>query len=71
MGGMSGRFFGNMILGSLWWFNVSIWVSEIQRGIRLPLLPPPPPLESLLPQYIPLLLNFIHISIIGYLMKAA
>lgn len=38
MAGMSGRLFGNMMLGSLWSFNFSIWARDLRIHLWSPSL---------------------------------
>ena len=71
MARMSGRYFGNMILGSLWWFNVSIWKWVRCKGI----LETQTFFFSLFSLYYlkhsPHLINFIHVNIKEYILKAS
>ena len=70
MARMSGRYFGNMILGLLWWFNVSIWKWVRCKGTSETVF-----FFSLFSLYYlkrsPHLINFIHANIKGYLLKAS
>lgn len=71
MARMSGRYFGNMILGSLWWFNVSIWKWVRCKGI----LETQTFFFSLFSLYYlkhsPHLINFIHVNIIYWRLPEA